>query len=339
MISPGGYAALVTALVPLGCRGPSVSRPHSDPVGAVQYLSQAALYSDIGAGAIAPENRPFSPRFELWSDGGVKRRWIRLPQGEGIDTSDMDAWIFPVGTIVWKEFAFLGRTVETRMLEKLDPEPGPRSWIVSTFLWDDAQRDAVRVNHGRADVAPTGLGTDHDVPSVDDCVTCHDAGGDVLLGFSAVQLAGPGAGIRLAELVADGRLSSPPVGEPVVPGDSEAQQVYGQLHAGCAHCHNPRKVGPVALTQLFLEIPAASVAERELPVWRTAVGRGTHVYQVPGRTLGLDSYEVEPGHPETSALSVRAHVRGDRAVAMPPLGTEVVDSGFVGRLDRWIEGL
>ena len=49
--------------------------------------------SDTGYGA--PEMQSFTPRYALWSDGAAKRRWIRLPAGTTIDTSNTDAWDFP----------------------------------------------------------------------------------------------------------------------------------------------------------------------------------------------------------------------------------------------------
>ena len=42
----------------------------------------------------------FLPRWQLWSDEAVKRRWIWLPPGSTIDTTNMDHWKFPVGTKV-----------------------------------------------------------------------------------------------------------------------------------------------------------------------------------------------------------------------------------------------
>ena len=65
----------------------------------------------LAAGVLA-----FSPQYPLWSDGTRKRRWIQLPPGASIDASRVDAWEFPVGTKVWKEFGY-GRAIETRMIE------------------------------------------------------------------------------------------------------------------------------------------------------------------------------------------------------------------------------
>src|SRR5262245_45194627 len=69
-----------------------------------ERLSATGLFAAQPAESLAPGVRSFRPRFELWSDGASKRRWIWLPPGTQIDTSDMDAWQLPVGTKLWKEF-------------------------------------------------------------------------------------------------------------------------------------------------------------------------------------------------------------------------------------------
>src|SRR4051794_17627830 len=84
-------------------------------------LSETGLYSDAGTKTLADGVRPYHPQFELWSDGAEKARFVRLPDGVNIDTSDMDDWQFPAGTRLWKEFRFGGRLVETRILEKFGP--------------------------------------------------------------------------------------------------------------------------------------------------------------------------------------------------------------------------
>src|SRR5262245_37473351 len=59
------------------------------PFVAPTMLSQTGLYSNIGTKTIASGVVEFEPRWMLWSDAAVKRRWIWLPPGTKINTSDM----------------------------------------------------------------------------------------------------------------------------------------------------------------------------------------------------------------------------------------------------------
>src|ERR1043165_6412078 len=76
---------------------------HADPL--PLHLRDTALNDS--------RNLSFSPQYPLWSDGAHKRRWIYLPPGTAIDASRLDAWEFPIGTRLWKEFS-LGGPIETR---------------------------------------------------------------------------------------------------------------------------------------------------------------------------------------------------------------------------------
>src|SRR4051794_12168837 len=60
------------------------------------HLGCTGLYADWGTRALSPTVRAYDPALHLWSDGAAKRRFIELPQGSTIDTSDMDEWSFPV---------------------------------------------------------------------------------------------------------------------------------------------------------------------------------------------------------------------------------------------------
>lgn len=80
-------------------------------------LAATGLYG--ADGELAPDLIAFSPQYPLWTDGLLKRRWLVLPPGATIDAVDADAWQFPPGTRLWKEFARPtdGRPVETRFVE------------------------------------------------------------------------------------------------------------------------------------------------------------------------------------------------------------------------------
>src|SRR5690606_29357474 len=135
---------------------------------------------------------PFEPRFPLWTDGAAKRRWIALPPGTTIDTSDPDRWVFPPGTRLWKEFTRDDVRVETRLLERR-PDG---SWRVVAYQWKDEQTDA----EARPDVVQNASTADHDIPSRDDCRSCHSQSPTRVLGFGALQLAHDGEGLTLPQL-------------------------------------------------------------------------------------------------------------------------------------------
>ena len=73
----------------------------------------------------------YTPQYALWADAASKRRWIYLPPGTKIDTSDMDHWVFPMGTKIWKEFTRGGTRVETRYIAKV----GDRREALEDVLW------------------------------------------------------------------------------------------------------------------------------------------------------------------------------------------------------------
>src|SRR6476659_1959473 len=101
---------VVVAAARISGAGPTAGAPPPAP----GLLSQTGLFA--GGTTVDPRNRPYSPQYPLWTDGAVKARWIRLPDGAAIDARDEDQWRFPVGTKFWKEFSFGGRRVETRFL-------------------------------------------------------------------------------------------------------------------------------------------------------------------------------------------------------------------------------
>ena len=121
-------ALLAAALLVGGAANVPVA-PMSPPLS----LRETGLYSDAGALEVDARHLAFAPQYPLWTDGAAKRRWISLPPGTAIDGKDPDAWVFPVGTRLWKEFAFEGRRVETRYLQRISDG----EWLYATYEWDE----------------------------------------------------------------------------------------------------------------------------------------------------------------------------------------------------------
>jgi uncharacterized membrane protein len=302
------------------CAPPDAARLKQLP----HQLSETGLYIAGQTERLADGVREFKPEFELWSDGAVKRRWLSLPKGERIDTSDMDNWLFPTGTQLWKEFVVDGVRVETRLLRKMGADP--EDWATQAYVWNADGLDAVATPNGKSNA----LATEHDVPAAGECLACHGGRKSFVLGFSALQLAydAPPGQLDLETLVAEQRITRAPAAKPSVPGDDTTRAALGYLHANCGHCHNQDR-------------PAAAASrcydpDNELDFWLTTgnspSGGGTPTYR-SGRGVAF-----EPGDPEGSRMIELMSNRGFLK-QMPPLGTEHVDARGLGVVRQWIAGL
>lgn len=303
-------------------------------------LNATGLCADPGCQAISANVREYEPQFALYDDAATKRRWIYLPPGTQIDTTDMDHWVFPVGTKLWKEFARDGVRVETRLLEKLlADDNAPRAWNYATYAWNAAQDDTELLTDGRENAN----GTQHDIPSRNDCRACHDRVIPTrVLGFGAIQLdiAKPAPLLDLDDLIAMGALTTAPAGTAIphypVPGNAVAVAALGYLHVNCSHCHNPTSdiadstdidlrlrvgsLGSVAQTQAYLS--TVNVAA-DIP------------YPENGTTL---TTVIVPGQPDMSAMIGRMNATNPIRF-MPNLAVETVDPDGQVALRAWIQSL
>ncbi len=292
-------------------------------------LSESGLYSDIASGVIAPWVREFRPASELWTDNAFKRRWVYLPPGETINTSNMDYWVLPVGTRLWKEFVRDGVRLETRYLAKV----GPRNWFARTYVWNEELTDAEVDRFG----LPNAGGTDHDIPDSNTCLECHGDGqsDEMTMSFTALQLDHDLGGLNLEDLVAEGLLSSPPAGAGVpyfqLPGDTLTQDTLRYLHANCGHCHNERFDQEDADIEMRLLIEDLA-AITDTAVYRTALC-GDMLRDVDGAT-----HLLVPGQPDLSSISIRMNQR-DTEDQMPKIGTELTDPVGLFLVQQWISSM
>lgn len=292
------------------------------PFDGPEKLSETGLYSDIGAKKIAADVFPFDVRFPTWVDGLTSNRYLLLPAGTKIDTSQMDFWKFPIGTKAWKDFSKDGKLIETRYLEKR----ADGDWLEIAYAWDAAATEALPVPDG-----VTASGTAHDVPSQDGCTQCHNGEPERLLGVSAVQLSREVGTGPLTELVNKGLLTSPPTKEFPVPGDGVVEGALGYLHANCGHCHNDTHfLAPIRLIRYRLTVTATT--PEETPTYKTNLNQSkmNHV-------MGDAIYSIVPGKPGESQTWVRTATR--EIDMMPPLDTKMVDPVGIKTLADWITAL
>lgn len=323
MVTPLLLAALLALAAPAAAQAPLPER-----------------LADTGYGRL--EALPFSPQYPLWTDGADKRRWLHVPAGRSIDATQPDAWRFPPGTRLWKEFGFAGRAVETRYIERL----ADGRWRYASYVWDADGREARLAPERGVTLEVAGApGGRYRVPSRLDCTACHEGAAVPVLGASALQLsadrdplaphaapARPGdadlAGLSrrgwLRGLPAP-LLATPPRIDAASPAERAA---FGYLHANCGHCHNDHGA-PVALTL------AQSVAD---PAGSAARVRAA-LLDTPARWRPADAAPdarlVVPGRPEASLLLVRMQTRQPLR-QMPPLGTAQADAAGLAAVTSWI---
>jgi hypothetical protein len=340
LAATGAMLAIVFVLLASGEAVPQVASPIPP-----QALQETGLYADFEELKVDPEHLAFSPQYPLWTDGATKRRWISLPPGTAIDGSDPDAWVFPVGTRLWKEFSFAGQRIETRYLERL----ADGEWLYAAYEWSaDGHEARLAPERGKRNAYALGENRSHTIPGVVDCQVCHEGGRSQVLGFSALQLSSdrdPGAlhaelqpdqGVDLRYLIDNGLLvglpehlqTTPPK---IVARSATERAALGYLHGNCGHCHNGQ--GPLQNIGLYLRqmsgpsTAGAITTTVEHPVKKLAPGQPTDT-----------ALRIEPGQPDRSGLAQRMASRYP-AMQMPPLGTELVDEEAVSLLHRWITEL
>lgn len=303
------------------------------------------LYEEGSCEVLAEGVVAFHPRFPLWSDAAEKERFIYLPPGGTIVTDDPDNWAFPVGTRVYKTFSHDGVRLETRLLEKTATGVGVGVWSMRAYAWNAAQDSVTDVTNEGLALRENVLGTQHDIPSGEQCQECHSASQDVLNGFSAIQLNHADGGVSLAWLLSNYPTSAAVVpADSDVPGDAVAQAALGYLHANCGHCHRETPMAGCDLatmnccnnaacsTGLHLSLRVADTSVETTTAHATAVGQRSFFF------VADSPCRIEPADPDHSVAFHRMNNRGG-AVQMPPLGTEIVDPAGISALRAWISAL
>jgi hypothetical protein len=315
----GGALALASCAKPNGSEPIVCGPPTDDPPA---ELACTGLYSDFETKEVAKTARPYAPAVSFWSDGYEKARWIELPDGQPIDAASMDAWTFPVGTKVWKEFRFHERKIETRLLWKVKAD----RWALAAYVWSE---DGARATRGEGRTLSVGGDTYH-VPDAIECNDCHKGSKDTLLGFEAISLAQPAAtGLTLAVLAEEKRLAPAPAQTAVSidPG-------LGVLHVNCGvSCHNATPAANGRDSTLRLRIAFDEATTKPVASWQllsSTVGIPATLPAWNGRP------RIAPGAPEKSVLISSMTIRG---TGQMPLTTREVDFAGVRAVEAFVRSL
>ncbi len=335
--------------------------------------------TQFGPGAIYYEvNSP------LWSDGAAKSRAFVMPDGGTIHVkncmpdagsaalaecvapdgtangpADTGKWVFPVGTVMIKNFMFAGKLVETRLFMHVDAATAAlidngTEWVGYNYAWNEAQTEATVVPDERlsATFDAGGATVVWNYPSFIDCIGCHSAavgtigpendqmnrvvdGGNQIDTFEALGLFDDTAPKKpyaapLVEPYANAALGlqGPPDGGTV----DQAARSY--LAANCGFCHRPD------VNDQGFDLRAS------LTLAQTGICGLAQQNGIPGMTS--QSYlDLAPGDAGASAMWIRMNIPvpssdpGEEYEVgrMPPVASFVVDQQAVSLVGKWIDGI
>jgi hypothetical protein len=301
-------------------------------------LACTGLFAAVDSDKLGDGVQAFTPAYTLWSDNAGKSRWIKLPRGQKIDSSDPSRWRFPVNTQFWKQFDANGARAETRLYQKVRED----RWVYTTYVWDDAGKHASREDAGR-DLVRNGV--KYHVPAKSLCNDCHDGNPENVLGFEAVSLGLAGAdqsGLTLQKLVDQGLLTKPPVSTHLVIGDDgtgKAADVLGWLHVNCGvSCHNDGVNADAEITGLRMKLDQTLLdgrASNNFDTFRLLIN-------VAAVSMQWNKQKrVIPGMPDKSLLYklITTRTGTDNVKQMPPLVSRVVDDKNAAKVRDWITAL
>ncbi len=334
----------------IGCPGPEVEPPDAwadvavgldarpENATCVGTREPPTLLSETGCFvgdplAPAPALIPYVLQAPLWSDAADKERYVALPDGAVLTVDDAEHLVLPPGGVLIKSFALADRMLETRFLVRDDAG----DWFAYSYAWADDGSDATLAWGGAT--LPLDGDVDWEVPSSQDCFSCHTEAAGMSLGLEVAQLhrdqtyAATGrTGSQLATWRAIGLLdpaSLPtPEGLPQLPtydGDAPVgERARAYLHANCAHCHRPGG-------------PGAGIQDLRYTVSLAGTQSCDAVPEF-GDPTDDDGRLIVPGEPDRSILLTRMETE-QRSWQMPPLARQLVDPQGTALVSQWIAAL
>ena len=316
-------------------------------------LSQTGAFADVASMTPAASLIPYDVISPLWSDRANKLRWVSVPSGTHIGWSATGKWQWPEGTVFVKHFELPVDESDPTQVKRLETRlvvvQGGGQVYGATYKWRDDNSDADLLTEAlHEDIvinSPEGQWTQTwTYPSPADCMTCHNQEAQGVLGVKTAainkELTYP-SGVTENQLHAWNNIGlfSASIEAQITEDlpthaaldDTEAtleHRLRSYWDSNCAQCHGPQ--GIASLWDARFEIP---LAEQGIVNGELAGQRDYHA------DYGLaDPKVIDPGNKENSIMWIRSS-SADSDDRMPPLGTRVVDEGYIGVLEAWIGGL
>lgn len=330
-----------------------ICAPPDDVFSPIAMLSQTGCVDATDPKKPSASAQTYEVNSPLWSDTADKTRAFVLPAGGKIHVRDCSAdpsacpngtqddgrWEFPVGSVMYKTFAFDGKLVETRLLMHLDAT----NWVGYSYMWNEAQTDATVADSAGADTMfNTGTRTvPWHYPSQMDCLNCHNNAGGSTLGPETAQMNRVVGDMNQIDKLAAAQVFDTAPTQPykaalVTPYTSQAgsptatatveQKARSYLHANCGFCHRPG--GNYANFDFRYD-----TAFKDMNLCNADAKKGA-IANAPGKTKIL-----VPGSPTDSVMWLRMNEPDPLKGRMPQVASFVVDKDGTGVVGDWITSL
>jgi len=298
---------------------------------------------------------PYRTNSPLWSDRALKQRWLAVPNDGSYDTpaeqvifKNRDSWSFPAGTVFIKHFELPLTTAADGPTQRLETrffvlgEEGRAYGL--TYKWNEEGTEAFLQGGGSSktfDIVDEQGNFQFtqawDFPSREQCMSCHTAQANFVLGVNTHQLNGdytyPHDGRsrnQLTYLNEQGlfqrNIGAPAQYKKAYPIEDEMVdlelRIRSYLDANCASCH---RLGGLATVNMDLR-------------FNTPLSL-TNIINYPTNSHSSDRNRVlvKPGAHAQSELWVRDASNGEER--MPPISHNLIDEVYVEKLAEWIDGL
>ena len=300
-------------------------------------LSATGLFTSVEAdgGLVLAEGvQEYQPLYPLWSDGAQKTRWMYLPPGATIDTTDMSHWSFPAGT----KFGKSSTSTASASRRASSGNGAPARATFSTWRTGGIPRRESRTTRRRR-TRSSGSRTSMGPP-----ITSRPSKTASLPQFAQGARARlrshrrpnhtlPGANIHT--LIDAGTLTvSPALAELQIPGNATEQAALGYLHANCGNCHNdsPGNPGTPSVNPMYLRLSVGTATVQATQTYTTAVNQATTDF-TPDNIM----YRIEGQDPAGSCIVYVMEQRNNSAYKMPPIASNFVDDAGVAAVSAWVD--
>ena len=309
-----------------------------------KFLSEYGFFKDLKNQIPIEDVHPYSLKSALFSDETDKLRFVYVPKGKKIGYVRNKVFIFPVGSVLIKTFAYLNKNgpmaaelLETRLL--INTNDG---WEAISYVWNEDQTDAKRAIAG-ATIPTKFINSSGEIiniryraPNQNQCKECHQLKkvmtpiGPKARNMNKLVQYKTGEMNQLVYWAALGWINEN-LGSDSISNYADVNAVLedrarAYLDINCGHCHIPG--GSADTTGLYLNYTERG--KEQIGIYKKPVAAG--------RASGNLKYSIVPGHPSDSILLYRMKSL-DPGIMMPESGRALSDETGIKLISDWIDKL